>query len=117
MRAGQLRHRITIQQDTGSEDAAGQVVESWAAWLSNEPAEVIETGGAERVFGQQVDATATHVVRIRYREGVTEQMRIVWGGRLLGISNARDRDGRRRELWISCKALKDTTTTTTTAAP
>ena len=107
MRAGTLRHRVTFQTDAGTADAAGQVIESWGATLTNEPAEVIETGGAETVRGQQVDATATHLVRVRYRTTITEQMRIVWGTRTLGIVNVRDVDGRRRELWIAAREIKD----------
>lgn len=106
MRSGTLRHRITLQQDAGTADSAGQVIENWSTWLANEPAEVIETGGSESLRGQQIDATATHVVRIRYRTGVTERLRIVWGTRVLGIVNVRDIDGRRRELWITAREVK-----------
>lgn len=106
MRAGTLRHRITVQQDAGVEDGSGQVLESWTAWLVNEPAEVVETGGAESLRGQQIDATATHVVRVRYRAGLDERKQIVWGTRTLGIVNVRDIDGRRRELWITARERK-----------
>jgi len=106
MRAGTLRHRITIQTATFAPDAAHQPIPTWAAWLSNEPAEVLETAGAETVRGLQVSATATHLVRVRYRTGLTERMRIVWETRTLGILNVRDVDGRRRELWISCREAK-----------
>lgn len=102
MRAGTLRHRITIQSATEAKDAAYQTIRTWSAWLSNEPAEVLETDGAETVRRLQVTAGSTHVVRIRYRSGVTTRHRILWGSRVLGIVNARDLDGRRRELWISC---------------
>jgi len=106
MRAGTLRHRITIQQATTSPDAAGQPIATWSDWLPNEPAEVLETAGAETVRGVQVSATATHVVRVRFRDGYGEQLRIVWGTRILGVVNARDVDGRRRELWISAREGK-----------
>jgi len=103
MRAGTLRHRITIQTATEAPDAAGQLIRTWSAWLSNEPAEVQETAGAETVRGLQVAAEATHLVRVRFRTGITSEHRILWGSRVLGIVNVRDVDGRRRELWISCR--------------
>lgn len=103
MRAGSLRHRITIQQATSTPDAAGQPIPTWATWLANEPAEVLQTDGAEAIRKLQVVAGATHAVRIRYRTGVLTTLRIIWEGRTLGIVGARDIDGRRRELWISCK--------------
>jgi len=106
MQAGRLRHRITIQADEGDEDAAGQVIADWQDWLEDEPAEVIETGGAERLYGHMIDATATHLVRVRYRSGYTAEQRIVWDGRHLYPVNVRDPDGRRRELWITCREVK-----------
>jgi len=106
MQSGRLRHRIDFQTNAGTADAAGQVVDSWSDTYTNEPAEVIETGGAEALFGHRIDATATHVVRCRYRAGLSEEMQIVWGSRTLGIVNVRDYDGRRRELWITCREVK-----------
>jgi SPP1 family predicted phage head-tail adaptor len=106
MRSGMLRHRINLQTATQTPDAAGQLSPTWSTTYANEPAEVIETGGGEAVRGQQIDATATHLVRIRYRAGITELMRIVWGTRTLNVINARDLDGRRRELWVACKESK-----------
>jgi len=106
VRSGRLRHRITIKQDAGTADAAGQVVESWSAFRASVPAEVIETGGREALFGQAIDATATHMIIIRYDSSVTEQMQVTWGTRTLGIINARDKDGRRKEMWLTCRELK-----------
>jgi head-tail adaptor len=106
MQAGRLRHRITIERDAGTADAAGQVIASWQTWLANEPAEVIETGGAEKLRGFTIDATASHVVRLRYRDGLHERLRCRWGARILGIVNARDIDGRGREAWLMCEELK-----------
>lgn len=109
MRAGQLRHRITAQTVTTAADAAGQPIETWADWLISEPAELIETGGAETLRGQQIDATATHLVRVRYRaawQDSGERRRIVFGARIIGVTNVRDVDGRRRELWITGAEVK-----------
>jgi SPP1 family predicted phage head-tail adaptor len=103
MQAGRLRHRITAQEDEGTEDSAGQVIPNWQTWLANEPAEVIETGGAETLRGQAIQATASHVVRVRYRDGYHEEMRLLWGTRILGVVSVRDIDGRRRELWLGCQ--------------
>lgn len=106
MRAGTLRHRITVQSATDAADAAGQLIRTWSAWLSNEPAEVIETTGGETIRGRQVSAEATHLVRVRYRSGYGETKRIVWGTRTLGILHVRDVDGRGRELWIQAREEK-----------
>jgi len=108
MRVGNLRHRITIEENTPTEDAAGQPIESWSTLdgFSNVPAEVMETGGSETLRGKQVSATATHVVRLRYAPGVTTEHRITWEGRTLNIEQARNPDGRRIELWLECTEAK-----------
>jgi SPP1 family predicted phage head-tail adaptor len=106
MQAGRLRHRIDVDQNVGTEDAAGQLIPSWEAWLENEPAEVIESGGAESLRGFAIAATATVIVRVRYRAGYEEEMRIRFGSRVFGIVNVRDIDGRSRELWLSCQERK-----------
>ncbi len=113
MQAGRLRHQVTIQQSTPSQNSDGEQVDSWAASLTKEPAEVIEVAGGETVRGIQIEATATHLVRIRFRssiaDGSAEQMRMLWvdrSNRVLGIVYCRDVDGRRRELWLQAKAIK-----------
>ncbi len=103
MQAGRLRHRIEIEQDIGVADASGQVVPNWQVWRAREPAEVIQTGGAETLRGHAIQATATHVVRVRFREGYHEKMRLLWGTRTLGVVSVRDIDGRREELWLGCE--------------
>lgn len=110
MRAGQLRHRITIEHDVADPDnpgPGGVVAEDWQPWLENEPAEVIEAAGAEIVWGNvQVKATTTHAIRMRFRDGTSPEMRVIFDGRTLGITSARDKDGRRRELIIECEGVR-----------
>jgi len=103
MQAGRLRHRIDIEQNVGQTDSAGEVIPDWQTWLANEPAEVIQTGGTESLRGHSIQATATHIVRVRFREGFHEEMRIRWGARILGVVSARDIDGRRQEIWLGCQ--------------
>lgn len=113
MRSGTLRHRITIQQSTPSRNDDGEPIDSWSNLAANEPAEVIETSGGETIRGIQVEATATHMIRIRFRPAIAdiaaEQLQAIWidrSNRVLGVINARDVDGRRRELWLQAKAIK-----------
>jgi len=104
MQAGRLRQRVTIQERTVSQDALGQVVETWSALAANVPADVRMAGGMER-FSNAIDqtvATVTHRVRLRYRDDVTPLNRILHGSRVLDIQSAVDPDGRRRELVCFC---------------
>lgn len=108
MRAGSLRHRVTLQSRTRAAASDGELIATWSAALSNEPAEVIETSGGETLRGLQVDANATHLVRTRFRPTAIgdETHRFVWGSRTLNVINVRDIDGRRRELWWQCREAK-----------
>lgn len=111
MRAGKLRHRIEFQQNQADPDNpdedTGQVLPDWTTLYANVPAEVMEVAGGEVIRGGiQVQATTTHVIRCRYRSDISEEIRVLWKGRTLGITLARDRDGRQRELWIESKEEK-----------
>jgi len=76
MRAGRLDTRMILQRKVESRDSVGGV--SWA-WedVAEMWAEVRGLQGREFFAAQQVNATATHQVTIRYRAGVTANMRFV----------------------------------------
>lgn len=111
MRAGKLRHRIEFGQNQADPDnpdeETGQVLPQWTALHENVPAEVMEVAGGETIRGGvQVQATTTHVIRCRYRSDISEEIKVTWQGRTLGITHVRDFDGRSRELWIECEEEK-----------
>jgi len=105
MRAGQLRHRVTIKQNSGSSaNSYGEITASWAT-VASVPAEVVTLGGDERRYRHQVEAGMSHVVTIRHRSDVTAQMRVVWGSRTLEIESVVEADNRQRELVLMCKEV------------
>lgn len=75
MRAGHLRHRITVQQAATAPNAYGEPIATWStyltAWASIEPA-----SGREYQAAATQQQAVTHKVRMRYRDGVTPEMRI-----------------------------------------
>ncbi len=79
MKAGALRHRVVVQQDTGTtQDAQGHVTESWATyatrWASIEPLSARELWNA-----RQLQPDITHRVRMRWdslTDAITSKMRI-----------------------------------------
>ncbi len=97
MRAGKLRHRIKIEQNTPTADAAGQLRPSWQAVHEDVPAEVLGVAGGERVRGVNVQTTTTHVIRIRYCGDISTEMRVVHDGLAMNITRVADPDGTRRE--------------------
>ena len=94
MRAGRLRHRITIQQVTEGQDETGAVTETWnefaTVWADMEP-----IAGKEYFAAKQTMAETTHRIRIRYLSGVVPKMRVLFGSRTFDITeiiNYRERN-------------------------
>lgn len=103
MRAGTLRHRVTIEQPVVAQDEHGQPIETWATFRKRVPAQVEGVSGSEGARGEQVLPTVTDLVRLRYLDGVTPRMRVVHDTRVLNIEQAIDPSGHRRELHLQCK--------------
>ncbi len=87
MRAGDLRNYVAFQSVAQTPDGAGGMVDVWSAdfydWVAIWP-----MSGKEMIENLRVSADITHKVRMRYRTGVTNKMRIVWGSRTLEIKTA-----------------------------
>lgn len=101
MRAGKLRHQITILQVSESRTGSGGVSESWSTyatvWASIEP-----LNGREYLASQQRQSSETHKVRIRYLFGITTKMRVLWGSRTFDIQAVLDTDENGRETVLMC---------------
>jgi SPP1 family predicted phage head-tail adaptor len=99
MRAGELRHRIIIEQNTPTRDAFGAEVPGWAAldtvWAAINPRWAMERflSGA----GQTVAQRSTVFV-IRYRGGLDTKMRVTWDGKTYNLRQILETNSRRREL-------------------
>ena len=81
MRAGNLRHRGTVQSQTHADDGrGGKVRGAWSAvsGMSRIPCEVVPLSGDERINAGAVQSDVTYTVRMRYRTGVKANMRLVW---------------------------------------
>lgn len=108
MRIGRLRHRVTIQQYTTTDNEYGEPVPTWAdvatVWASVEP-----LSGNERMIAQQRNASLTHKVVIRYLAGVTAEMRVKFGDRYFAIVEPpMNIDERDREMHLMCvEGLQD----------
>lgn len=103
MEAGKLRHRLILQQDSGTtQDASGQTTSNWTEVLTVW-ADIQPTGGVERFRGNQMQADTTHLISIRYLDAVTTQMRGVFKGRTLEFVNVLNVGERNIELLIQAK--------------
>jgi len=104
MRAGLLRHQVTIQTRTDIRDGKGTAVETWSdvttVWGSIEPLQ-----GKEYYDAHRENADITHRARIRYRPGVTRENRLLYGSRIFDIEAVLNPDERNRELTLLCREV------------
>jgi SPP1 family predicted phage head-tail adaptor len=75
MKAGDLRHTITFQQLTVSNDTWGKSVPTWTDEVTTRAA-IWPMRGTERIEAMKLDNELTHKIRVRYRPGITAKMRI-----------------------------------------
>ena len=103
MEAGKLRHRLTIQQDSGTtQDASGQTTSNWTELLTVW-ADIQPVSGLERWRAQQMQAETTHLISIRYLEAVDTKMRGLFKGRTLEFLSVLNVDERNIEMQIQAK--------------
>lgn len=102
MRAGRLRHRVTIEQKAVTRDSVGGQTVSWTTVAASLPAEVEPISGREFVELRAAQADISIRFRLRYRSGITPAMRVQWDGNAYGIVEAINVRGMNRELQLMC---------------
>ncbi len=91
MRAGKLRHRVSIQIETLVEDGMGGYTSGgWNAvsGMSSVPAAIMPLTSKEQLDAMKLESVITNKIRIRYRSGITSKHRIVFGSRIFNIKGA-----------------------------
>lgn len=101
MRAGRLRHSVTLQSKSVSRDAAGGESIMWTTFATVW-AEVQPLSGREYVAMRQAQADVAVRVRMRYVAGVNPAMRVVHGSAIYNVLEVIDVWGRQRELELMC---------------
>lgn len=96
---GDLRHRLTLEEAQRVSDGAGGHTETWvsvaAVWAAMRP-----SGGGEGVDSGRLAGRVSHVITLRYRDGVTPAMRFRQDTRVFHILAAIDEDARHH--WLRC---------------
>jgi SPP1 family predicted phage head-tail adaptor len=81
-----LRHRVTLQSRVLTPLAGGQFAESWqdaaTLWAAMEP---LARSAPEQVFAGQVAVFPLYRAVLRYREGISTDMRLLHGSRRFDI--------------------------------
>jgi SPP1 family predicted phage head-tail adaptor len=110
VRAGRLRHRITLQRRVETQETTGEVTWDWSdvaeVWASVEP-----IAGREYFAAAQVSSEVSTRIRMRYRPDLNEKLRVVFVSEpgspglvhyydVLSVINWQERD---REVHLMCK--------------
>jgi len=98
--AGDQRHRVTLMANNGGTDKYGQLQGPNAVatiWAS-----VKAMTGSQVFKAQQFGSKATHIVKIRYRDGVQSSWLVKFNNRLFEIQYIQDPDERKFELELYC---------------
>lgn len=102
--AGQLNKQITIQSRTGTKDAEGGMVDSWADFAADLWAKVNNLSGNERQAtakgGDRLDARTEFT--IYYLDGITNKMRVSFGGKYYNIRHVNNYMENNEYLVITC---------------
>lgn len=102
LRAGQLRHLLTIQTPTDSIDGTGAVKSTWAT-LTTAWGAVWPVSAKEYIAAGQLFTNLTHRVRIRYTgSSLTTKCRIKFGTRYLDIKGIVNTEERNEMLDLMC---------------
>ncbi len=105
MRAGTLDQRVTLEQRVEGQDAAGQPFEDWLpvfdAWAAVEPLR-----GKEVIRADAVANITDVLVKLRYRPGVTNAMRIRHGDDVYDIASVANIKSADREVELLCKRVQ-----------
>lgn len=104
MRAGKLRHKITLQMPAGTRDAVGERTTTWAhVWSTR--ASIMPLKVAERFISSQMQSSVTHKIGLLYSSEISaidNSWRVVFGSRIFTIDGVRDIEERHRNLELLC---------------
>ncbi len=104
MRAGDLRHRVTIKSKTAARDDYGQETITWTTfatiWAAVEP-----MSGREYEAGQQLEAAVDTRIRIRYLAGVVPYMQVIFGSHTYDVQSVIHLKEMQREMHLMCQEV------------
>ncbi len=105
MRAGLLRHLVTLEQRTDARDAYGEPLDAWTPYATVR-AEIQPLNGREYFAAAAEASEVTTRIRIRYVTGLTTALRVRFHGlageKIYNIVSIIDPDERHRELVLMC---------------
>jgi len=100
MRAGKLRHSITIERPTTTKNTAGNAVETWATFAADVPADFAPLSAREFIAAGSMQSQVVARFTIRTIAGITADMRVLFDGLVYNIAGALP-DPKSGQEWIT----------------
>jgi head-tail adaptor len=113
MLSHRLRHRITIEDATESQDSEGEMIKTWASLIvdslayENVPAEVLTGAGRNKMSSGAEQNEYDCRINLRwFNISLVDLLacRVKWNGRIYEIVSAEQDITARREWRLSCKS-------------
>jgi SPP1 family predicted phage head-tail adaptor len=107
MRSGELRNVVTIQRPAteATQDSTGQIVDV-PVTVCQARASIEQLSARERFNEQQLQATATHRLRLRWQPefaGIDASWRVLFGDRVFEVISHDNVGERNREIVLICQ--------------
>ena len=114
MRAGELIHRVSLQNRTETDDGHGAADDTWSTVQARSAARVVSLSGRDLERARQIDPRASHEVHLRFwRTHDTDldggRARVIWhddgaiGDRTLEIVGPPVEAAHRESLVLTCR--------------
>lgn len=89
-KAGKMRHKVAIQEQTETPDGMGGFTPSWGnvTGLGSVPAAIWPLSSKESLDAMKLESRISEKIKIRYRAGITSKNRIVFGSQIFNIQGA-----------------------------
>ena len=100
MRAGSLKHKISIEIYTSSTNEFNEETKQWEFYRSVYAS--ITPLSAKEYFKAGVHSEATHKVEIRYISEITSKMRIIYDNRIFNIESVLNIREENKTLQLIC---------------
>lgn len=106
LRAGQLRHRLTIQSRSTAVGTRGQSTEVWAD-VEKRWGQVESLAGNEAEKARQIVATATAKITMRAPRSyaLTTEHRVLFGSQVFGVGSISETAEYRDDIELLCTRL------------
>ncbi len=99
MRAGQLKHLLSIERVTEIQNSFGEPIKEWQE-IAKVYGSIYPIRGIERYMSMEKHARATHEINIRYISSITPKDRIIYQNRVFEIISIFNLGERNRQLKI-----------------